>query len=94
MAVIGKGERNGELLKQNVHSPIPVEEQVAIIFAGTQGLLRDVPVEKVKEWQESFLSLMRNKHMDTLTQIRTGEYNDEIVKVLETAISDTVAKYK
>src|SRR5690625_2700436 len=84
----------GELLKQNVHSPIPVEEQVAIIFAGTQGLLRDVPVEKVKEWQESFLSLMRNKHMDTLTQIRTGEYNDEIVKVLETAISDTVAKYK
>jgi len=56
--------------------------------------LRDVPVEKVKEWQESFLSLMRNKHMDTLTQIRTGEYNDEIVKVLETAISDTVAKYK
>lgn len=94
MAVIGKGVRNGELLKQNVHSPIPVEEQVAIIFAGTQGLLRDVPVEKVKEWQESFLSLMRNKHMDTLTQIRTGEYNDEIVKVLETAISDTVAKYK
>src|SRR5690554_6683761 len=94
MAVIGKGERNGELLKQNVHSPIPVEEQVAIIFAGTQGLLRDVPVEKVKEWQESFLSLMRNKHMDTLTQIRTGEYNDEIVKVLKTAISDTVAKYK
>ncbi len=94
MAVIGKGERNSELLKQNVHSPIPVEEQVAIIFAGTQGLLRDVPVEKVKEWQESFLSLMRNKHMDTLTQIRTGEYNDEIVKVLETAISDTVAKYK
>src|SRR5690625_366269 len=94
MAVIGKGERNGKLLKQNVHSPIPVEEQVAIIFAGTQGLLRDVPVEKVKEWQESFLSLMRNKHMDTLTQIRTGEYNDGIVKVLETAISDTVAKYK
>lgn len=94
MAVIGKGERNVELLKQNVHSPIPVEEQVAIIFAGTQGLLRDVPVEKVKEWQESFLSLMRNKHMDTLTQIRSGEYNDEIVKVLETTISDTVAKYK
>lgn len=94
MAVIGKGERNVELLKQNVHSPIPVEEQVAIIYAGTQGLLRDVPVEKVKEWQESFLSLMRNKHIDTLTQIRSGEYNEEIVKVLETAIKDTVAKYK
>lgn len=93
MAVIGKGERNVEILKQNVHSPIPVEEQVAIIYAGTNGLLRNVPVEKVKEWQEDFLSLMRNKHGETLNQIRNRNYSDEIVEVLKTAIADTTGKY-
>jgi len=93
MAVIGKGERNVEILKQNVHSPIPVEEQVAIIYAGTNGLLKDVPVAKVKEWQEDFLSLMRNKHSHTLEQIRNREYSDEIVEVLKTAIADTTVKY-
>lgn len=93
MAVIGKGVRNVEILKQNVHSPLPVEEQTAVIFAGTNGLLRDVPVEKVREWQEDFLSLMRHKHTKTLTQIRDGKYTDEIIDVLKTAISDTVAKY-
>ncbi|HUH36186.1 MAG TPA: F0F1 ATP synthase subunit alpha [Moheibacter sp.] len=93
MSVIGKGERNVELLKQNVHSPIAVEEQVALIFAGTQGLLRNVPVNKVKEWQDSFISLMRSKHATTLEQLRTNQYNDEIIEVLKAAINDTVAKY-
>ena len=93
MAVIGKGQRNVELLKQNVHSPMPVEEQVAIILAGTQGLLRNVPVEKVKEWQEDFLSLMRNKHADVLSDVRNGKYTDEIVEVIKTAINDTTARY-
>ncbi len=93
MAVIGKGERNVEILKQNVHSPLPVEEQVAIIYAGTNGLLRNVPVEKVKEWQEDFLTLMRSKHSETLTQLRNKEYSDEIIEVLKTAIADTSAKF-
>jgi F-type H+-transporting ATPase subunit alpha len=93
MSVIGKGQRNVELLKQNVHSPMPVEEQVAIILAGTQGLLRNVPVEKVKEWQEDFLSLMRNKHVDVLSDIRNGKYTDEIVEIIKTAINDTTARY-
>jgi F-type H+-transporting ATPase subunit alpha len=93
MTVIGKGERNVEILKQNVNSPIPVEEQVAIIYAGTNGLLRNVPVTKVKEWQEDFLSLMRNKYAAVLDQIRGGQYSDEIIESLKTAINDTVAKY-
>ena len=93
MSVIGKGQRNVELLKQNVHSPMPVEEQVAIILAGTQGLLRNVPVEKVKEWQEDFLSLMRNKHADVLSDVRSGKYTDEIVETIKTAINDTTARY-
>lgn len=93
MAVIGKGERNVEILKQNVNSPIPVEEQVAIIYAGTNGLLRNVPVAKVKEWQENFLSIMRNKHSDLLTQLRNGKYDDAIVEQLASIINDSVTQY-
>lgn len=93
MAVIGKGERNVEILKQNVNSPIPVEEQVSIIYAGTNGLLRNVPVAKVKEWQENFLSIMRNKHSDLLTQLRNGKYDDTIVEQLANIINDSVTQY-
>ncbi|MDX9704123.1 MAG: F0F1 ATP synthase subunit alpha [Weeksellaceae bacterium] len=93
MAVIGKGERNVEILKQNVHSPIPVEEQVAIILAGTNGMLRNVPVEKVKEWQENFLSLLRSQHSGLLTELRAGKYSDEIVDKLKAIINDTTAPY-
>lgn len=93
MAVIGKGERNVEILKQNVHSPIPVEEQVAIILAGTNGMLRNVPVEKVKEWQDNFLSLLRSQHSGLLTELRAGKYSDEIVDKLKAIINDTTAPY-
>src|SRR5690606_30827539 len=93
MSVIGKGERNVEILKQNVNSPIPVEEQVAIILAGTNNMLRNVPVEKVKEWQENFLSILRNQHSDLLTQLRQGKYDDAIVDKLKAIITDTTASY-
>ncbi|MFV0304314.1 MAG: F0F1 ATP synthase subunit alpha [Moheibacter sp.] len=93
MAVIGKGERNVEILKQNVNSPIPVEEQVAIILAGTNGMLKNVPVEKVKEWQSNFLSLLRNSHSELLNQVREGKYSDEIVDQLKAIINDTTAQY-
>ena len=93
MAVIGKGERNVEILKQNVNSPIPVEEQVAIILAGTNGMLKNVPVGKVKEWQDNFLSLLRSQYGDLLTELRQGKYSDEIVDKLKTIINDTTAPY-
>ena len=93
MAVIGKGERNVEILKQNVNSPIPVEEQVAIILAGTNGMLRNVPVEKVKEWQDSFLSLLRSQHSGLLTELREGKFSDEIVDKLKAIINDTTVAY-
>ncbi|NLN34234.1 MAG: F0F1 ATP synthase subunit alpha [Flavobacteriaceae bacterium] len=93
MAVIGKGERNVEILKQNVNSPIPVEEQVAIIMAGTNGMLRNVPVEKVKEWQDSFLSLLRSQHSGLLTELREGKFSDEIVDKLKAIINDTTVAY-
>lgn len=93
MAVIGKGERNVEVLKQNVNSPIPVEEQVAIILAGTNGMLKNVPVTKVKEWQDNFLSLMRSQYGELLTELRQGKYSDEIVDKLKSIINDTTAPY-
>ena len=93
MSVIGKGERNVELLKQAVNSPIPVEEQVAIIFAGTNGLLRNVPVNKVREWQADFVDLMKNKYADTLTSIRLGKWTDEIIEVLKKVVTETTSKY-
>ena len=93
MAVIGKGVRNVEILKQGVNSPMPVEEQVAVIFAGTNGLLKNVPVEKVKEWQADFVELMRNKFADTLDAIRKGKWDDAIIATLNQAVADTTAKY-
>ena len=64
-AVLGKGERNVEILKQNQNSPLPVEEQIAIIYCGTKNLLKDVPVDKVRAFEAEFLDYLRNKHADT-----------------------------
>ena len=93
MAVIGKGERNVEILKQNVNSPIPVEEQVAIIMAGTNGMLKNVPVAQVKTWQDNFISLLRNSHSDLLADLRAGKFSDEIVDKLKAIINDTTVQY-
>lgn len=93
MAVLGKGERNVEILKQNVNSPLPVEEQVAMILAGTNAMLKNVPVDKVKEWQANFLSILRNSHAGLLTQLREGKYTDEMVDELKKVINDTTAPY-
>ena len=93
MAVIGKGVRNVELLKQGVNSPMPVEEQVAVIFAGTNGLLKNVPTDKVKEWQADFIELMRNKYAETLETIRKGKWDDNIIATLKQVVTDTTAKY-
>ena len=93
MNVIGKGERNVELLKQQVNSPMPVEEQVAIVYAGTKGLLRNVPVEKVKEFQEEYLAFLNAKHKDTLNQLKQGKYGDEQTDILDQAAKETSAKY-
>jgi F-type H+-transporting ATPase subunit alpha len=93
-AVIDKGRRNVEILKQGQFSPMPVEEQVAIIYLGTNGLLRDVPVEKVREFEKEYLGYMRAKHQDILDRVRNGEYSDEITSVFENAAKELTAKYK
>jgi F-type H+-transporting ATPase subunit alpha len=92
-AVLGKGERNVEILKQDQNSPMSVEEQIAIIYCGTKNLLRSVPVDKVRAFEASFLEYMRMKHADTLAQLKAGKYTDEQTQVLEAAAKEVAAQY-
>src|SRR5665648_137887 len=90
LAVIDKGAKNVEILKQGQYSPMKVEEQVAIIYCGTMGLLKDVPVDKVKSFESEFLEYLDLKHRDVLDNLRDGIINNDITKVLEKVASDLV----
>ena len=92
-AILDKGARNVEILKQPQFSPMTVEKQIAIIYCGTKGLLRDVPVNKVKEFENDFLTLIENKHKNILDELRSGKLTDEITNTLETAAKEVSRKY-
>ncbi|NOQ91953.1 MAG: F0F1 ATP synthase subunit alpha, partial [Flavobacteriaceae bacterium] len=77
--VINKGKRNVEILKQAQNDPFPVEEQVAIIYAGSKNLLKDVPVESVKEFERDYLDFLKSKHSDTLKTLKSGKLTDEAI---------------
>ncbi len=91
--VIEKGKRNVEILKQGLNSPFTVEDQVAIIYAGSKNLLRNVPVVKVKEFEKDFLEYLNAKHRDTLDALKAGKFDDKITDVLEKAAKEISAKY-
>jgi F-type H+/Na+-transporting ATPase subunit alpha len=93
-AVLDKGQKNVEILKQNQYSPMPVEKQIAIIYCGTKGLLSDIPVERVKEFEADFLEYMELKHKKTLTALAQGKLSDEITRVLEDTAKEIVEKFK
>ncbi len=93
-SVIDKGTRNVEILKQAQYSPMSVEKQVAIIYLGTKGLLKDVPVKKVKEFEEEFLSFLELKHKPALEELRQGKLTDGNIAILEAVAKDLSAKYK
>ncbi len=92
MAVLDKGRKNVEILKQAQYSPMPVEKQIAIIYCGTRGLLSGIPVEKVKEFESEFLGLMEFKHKKVLGELAKGQLNDEITSALEEAARETIEK--
>ena len=92
-AVIEKGKRNVEILKQGQYSPLRVEEQAAIIYCGTNGLLMNVPVEKIKEFETEFISFMHEKHQDTLDALAAGKLTDEIKSTIEGVAADLSQKY-
>ena len=83
MRLIERGRRNVEVLKQKQYSPMPVEEQVAIIFASTNGFLDPIPLNKVPEYENQYLTLLREKYEDLLKRIKKGEWNDEITDTLK-----------
>jgi F-type H+/Na+-transporting ATPase subunit alpha len=93
-SVLDKGARNVEILKQGQFSPQRVEQQIAIIYLGTKGLLRNVPVAKVKEFEAEFLAFLEAKHKNVLNDLKAGKFNDEITDVLETVGKDLVKNYK
>lgn len=94
MNVIEKGKRNVEILKQAQNDPFTVEDQIAIIYAGSKNLLRDVPVEYVKEFEKDYLAYLNAKHRDTLDTLKSGKLTDEAIKVMEEAAKELSAKYK
>ncbi len=91
--VIEKGKRNVEILKQNLNDPYTVENQTAIIYAGSKNLLRNVPVNKVKEFEKDYLEFLNNKNRATLDALKAGKLTDEITDVLEAAAKEVSAKY-
>ncbi len=93
-AVLDKGRKNVEILKQDQYSPMSVEKQIAIIYCGTQGLLSDIPVEKVKEFEAEFLDYMDLKQKDALAALAQGKLSDEITGIIVDTAKEIVEKFK
>ena len=94
LAILNKGAKNVEILKQGQYAPVAVEKQVAIIYCGTMGLLKDVPTNKVKSFESEFLEYLELKHRDVLDNLRDGILNNDITSVLEKVASELVIKYR
>ena len=91
--VIEKGKRNVEILKQAQNDPFKVEDQVAIIYAGSKNLLRDIPVDKVKEFESEYIRVLNDKHSEILSTIKQGKLTDEVTSTLEKVCADLVSKF-
>ncbi|MEX0997241.1 MAG: F0F1 ATP synthase subunit alpha [Flavobacteriaceae bacterium] len=93
MNVIEKGKRNVEILKQAEANPFTVEDQVAIIYAGSKNLLRSVPVDKIKEFEVQYLEFLNAKHRNILDDIKAGKLTDEVMDTLANVAKELSAKY-
>ena len=93
-SVLDKGVRNVEILKQNAFSPLRVEQQIAIIYCGTRNLLREVPVNKVREFERDFLDVLERKHKTVLDGLKAGQYTDEITNTLEEVAKEVSKKFR
>ncbi|MFT5750900.1 MAG: F-type H+-transporting ATPase subunit alpha [Dokdonia sp.] len=91
--VIEKGKRNVEILKQAQNDPFTVEDQVAIIYAGSKNLLNAVPVKKIKEFEKDYLEFLNAKHRDVLDTLKAGKLTDEVTDTLAAVAKDLSAKY-
>jgi F-type H+-transporting ATPase subunit alpha len=93
LSIIEKGKRNVEILKQSQNDPFPVENQIAIIYAGSKNLLRNVPIDKIKEFERDYLELLNVKHRSTLDTLKAGKLTDEVIDTLTAVAKDLSSRY-
>ena len=92
---IDRGRKNNQLLIQPQYSPMPVGEQVAILYCGTHGLMRDIPISKVRAFQDAFLTYLRANHQkDVLDVLASGKITDEITSLIEKLAADVAEQFK
>ena len=91
---LDRGRKNNQLLVQPQYTPMPVGEQISILYCGVHGLMHDVPVEKIRECQDQFLDAMRSKHQDVIDVLASGQLPDEAIKTVETVMADVAGQFK
>ena len=92
---IEKGVRNTEILKQPQYTPIPVEHQIAVIFCGTNGLLNSVPVDKINDFERTFIEVLEATHKeDVLDKLKNGIIDDDISAILRKEAEQIVSQFK
>jgi len=91
---LDRGRKNNQLLIQPQYSPMPVGEQVAILYCGVHGLMRDVPIDKVRECQTSFLDKLRTTHQEVIDTLASGKIDDDVTAVIEQVMADIAGQYK
>ena len=91
---LDRGRKNNQLLIQPQYSPMPVGEQIAILYCGVKGLMKDIPVEQIRECQDLFLETMRNNHQAVLASLGAGELTDEAIKAIEEVMASISQQYK
>ena len=91
---IDRGRKNSQLLIQPQYKPFPVAEQVAILYCGINGLMREVPLEKVREFETNFLQIMRSSHSQVLKTIADGKLDDSTVETLRKVAADVAGQFK
>ena len=91
---LDRGRKNNQLLIQPQYSPMPVGEQIAILYGGVKGLMKDIPVEQIRESQDLFLETMRNNHQAVLASLGAGELTDDAIKAIEEVMASISQQYK
>ena len=94
MAVLSKGERNVQILKQNQFSPYRVEEQIAILYCGTKGLISSVPTKRVKDFESEYLTVMKEKYAKEMADLASGKLTDDAIKAMESTAAEVSKRYE
>lgn len=92
--ILDKGAKNVEILKQGLHAPMSVEKQIAIIYAGTKGLLKEVPLNKVKSFESEYLTQLETRFPNVLAELKAGKLTDEVEKTLVEVSKEVSLLYK